>query len=594
MPPNPGIYKMVNQSGVIIYVGKAKNLKKRVASYFTKTHSQDFKTVVLVSQIHHIETIVTKTESEALILERQLVKNHQPRYNIQLKDDKSYPFIKVTRAEPFPRVLVVRERKKDRAKYYGPFPSIGSTKAFQRLLLDVFPLRDCKQAITLTKQQPKCLLLDIGRCIGPCVYKNIKPEYDALLHQLHLLLTGQDRAVIKDFKQKMTALAENQEFEQAALYRDKIERLSQLWEKQTVYLNQTVNMITVGLHQKEGMVYVLIQEILEGKLLYQHGYYEDCHENPDPFVEACLVKFLTETPYIYKEIICNAVVHESIAPICEPVYTCTVPQRGVKKELLFTAEQNAKLALLRVIKEKALMQSEQDVIEQLKQKLSLKKVPHRIFGFDISHLQGTHIVASAVSFTAGKADKSEYRKFNIKTITETSNDPESMREVVTRRLKLCLEKNEPLPDLLLIDGGVGQLNYAIQAVASLELLPLIDIVSLAKREELLYVAHLKEPVKLEKRDVGLRLLQQVRDESHRFANTFQETKRNTSALQSILTEIEGVGFSRLKKLYQAYSSIGDIQKESAEAVSKKAQIPLKVAQNIQAFLTEQYPGKLES
>lgn len=519
---------MKDDQGFVLYVGKAKNLKKRVSSYFmSKKH--DLKTLTLVSQIHDIELIVTETETEALILENQLIKRYKPKYNILLKDDKTYPYIKLTK-EHFPKVIVTRKKQNDGATYFGPYPSIGSSKALQRMLLDLFPIRDCKQAISLDKQEKKCLLLDIGKCIGPCVYKDIKPEYDALIEELKLLLSGRDKALIKRLKDQMQHFSDAMEYEKAAEVRDKIEKCVQLTERQRVDFNHQSNTQVWAVYDAEERVYVLIQEVLNGKLLHQYGFFEDKEKlnSTQDLVEQSFLQFSDVQEEPPQEIICQEefkTLFEDWVPRYKRKTTITSPQKGEKKAILDTAIKNAKLSLTRLIKDEVEKTKKGDVVGEMQRILRLMKRPENIVGFDISHLQGTNIVASAVYFKHGKPYKGGYRKFNIRSVSEQSNDPESMREVVYRRLRLCEKDNEPYPDLLVIDGGRAQLNFALSALSEKGLLGSIDIISLAKRDEEIYTPYYRDPIRLPKHSHVLHLLQHVRDESHRFALTFQRSKR---------------------------------------------------------------------
>jgi excinuclease ABC subunit C len=531
IPHVPGVYQMKDKNGTILYVGKAKNLKKRVSSYFSsKLH--DVKTRVLVSLIDAVDVITTNTENEALILENQLIKTFKPKYNILLKDDKTYPYIKITK-DLFPKISVTRKKLHDGATYYGPYPSIGSTRFLRRMLLDMFPIRDCKQEITLNKMQKKCLLLDIGKCIAPCVKKEVKKEYDDLITQLMMLLSGKDKTLIKNMKHEMAAFSSELKFEKAAEIRDRINKCQQLLEKQRVDLDLRYNAQIWAVHESDDYFYLLIQDIIDGKLLYQFGFIEQKNKITDvtDLVEQAVYEHIGNNGKKTKEIYCDSsllpVIKESVQAIKEKIGV-KAPKKGEKKEWVKNAETNAKLALLKHLKSKTEKKETINVCEELKHVLRLAHCPERIIGFDISHLQGTNIVASAVYFKDGKPYKSLYRKFNIKTVSGKSNDPMSIKEVVLRRLQLCQKQNEPTPNLLLIDGGRGQLNYAVTALSSLGLLGKIDIISLAKKEEEIYTLHFQTPIRLPHSHPGLHLLQYIRDESHRFALTFQRSKRKYS------------------------------------------------------------------
>lgn len=561
LPNNPGIYKMINAEYKIIYIGKAKFLKKRVSSYFNKNHT-DLKTQILVSKIVDIEIIVTNTEQEALILERQLVRKFKPRYNILLKDDKSFPYIKVTNTEPFPRVLVVREKKNDHAIYFGPYPSIGGAKRFQGIINALFPIRDCTKPIERVKKQRKCIQLDLGNCIGPCIYKDVKVEYDHYIEHILMLLKGQNKALISQLKKDMARQSKTQEYEKAAKTRDKIQRLESLYEKQSVDGQQDINTDLWVLMEDFQHIYILNQEIISGKLLSQHGYYFEKNEiaSKQRILEKTLTDHYverqkTKIPIITDTDTAATLNHCDIANLHQSI---TIPQRGFKKDLLNLAISNAKLGLKRIEKEgklaKLKQKAEASLLHNVKETLTLSSEPNWITGCDISHLQGTNIVASAVRFKDGKPYKKEYRKLNIKTVSGKSNDPESLKEASYRIINHYINNKLALPNLLVIDGGQAQLNYAIDALCIVAyeqcdtslsatkfinncrkncletgvisiLDTLIHIISLAKREEEIYFPHRDKTLCLKKSDPTLHLLQRVRDESHRFAVTFQRKKR---------------------------------------------------------------------
>lgn len=536
---------MLDEGNTVIYVGKAKDLKKRVSGYFSKTHD-DLKTMVLVGHIAAIETIVTRTEQEALILERQLIRELRPRYNIHLKDDKSYPYIKVTVNEPFPRVLVVRQKLNDGARYFGPFPSLGSTRKFQQFLNELFKLRDCTKPIDLVKKQRKCIQLDIGKCIGPCLYKEVKGDYDKSIEQLMLLVKGKNKSLIQQLTAQMKTYSSELAFEKAAVLRDRIKRIEAFSQRQLVDLDSTKHYHIWTAVLDGHTLYVMIQKIIEGKLLVQRGFYSTLKpdESAVGFVMESAFQFYDDDDKDQAEIICRA----DYESVFKDVITFTnrqkskvmVPKKGVKMDLLVQAEKNAGLALKRLLSEEKYTEKPMygdSVLKRMKQRLNLSHLPVTIWGFDISHLKGTDIVASTVCFKKGRPDKSGYRKFTIQSITTESDDFRAMYEVVFRRLNRAVEDGEACPDLLLIDGGPVQLSFsqaAVQKVNGLSVTP--DVISLAKREELIFTDPNKDPVKYEAGHPVLRLLQAVRDESHRFALTFQRQKRG----KRYLSELESI------------------------------------------------------
>lgn len=567
LPTTPGIYKMIDKDNSIIYIGKAKNIKNRVKSYFSK-HLDSIKTKIMVKHINRIEVIETQTEKEAFILENQLIKLAKPKYNILLKDDKTFPYIKITIQDVFPRIIVTRNKQNDGSKYYGPFPSLGSSRNLKKTLYDLFPIRDCKQPITLTEEQPKCLLLDINKCIGPCIYKHTKPTYDNLLHQLDLLLTGRNKALISLLQKEMKLLSSQQEFEKAAIIRDRLQLLDSLSQSQRVAVEDSYSFSLWSIVSSETHYYIMVQELIDGKLISQHGFYEEkIVISQEVFIEQTFIEYVNSHSSVLNQLICDSKITDVLSPILKSIDLPgpATPQRGLKKELLANLEKNARHSLHNInLKHKPSTEPPSDVLINLKKVLHLNHIPHLIFGFDISHLQGSNIVGSAVAFKNAAPFKKGYRKFSIKTPFPASNDPASIKEVVFRRLKLCLDLKEDLPNLLVIDGGKAQLNFAFSSLSRLGLASQIDIIALAKKNEEIYTLHQKQPIQLSKSTPIIHLLQHIRDESHRFALTFQRLKRNKLAQQSQLLQIEGLGMQRLKSLYQAFDSIESLKKASLD------------------------------
>ncbi len=525
---------MFSESGTILYVGKAKNLKKRLASYFVNLSHRDIKTSVLVSQISSIQLIVTRTEDEALILERQLIQAFQPRYNIALKDDKNYPYLKVTVQDFFPMVLVVRQRIADGAKYFGPYPSMGSSRFMQRLLGDLFPLRDCSQKIDLLHKQPKCMQLDLGRCLGPCVYKQVKPDYDAWVHDLILLLSGKSRQLIADMRSRMGHFAEALKFEQAAVMRDRVLKLEQLLDRQLVELDRNQHVqVWVYAHDTHTH-YALVQTIIDGKFLYQNGFYLEKKEaSLDLFLDESIMHFLDQKRDDVGKIVWSqwlvddafyAVFHKQEWASWLPTSKIIVPKRGIKRTVLESAQKNAHLALMKLGID-ALKGTSPVEPTDIQDALALAVQPKRMVCIDISHFQGVDIVGSAVVFQDAKPLRTAYRRFQIRTVAGKSDDPRSIQEVVTRYIELVIRQSQPLPDLLVIDGGKPQLAFAIKALEGLQLASKIPCVALAKQDEELFFPDRPTSLKLEKHHPVLHLLQRLRDEAHRFAITYQKYKR---------------------------------------------------------------------
>ncbi len=523
---------MLDQGGKVLYVGKAKNLRKRVSTYFLNLAARDTKTRFLVSKINSIETLLTQTEEEALILERQLIQLYKPRYNIALKDDKNYPYIKITH-EAFPKILVVRHRSSDKATYFGPYPSLGSTKQFLRFIHDLYPLRDCKQSIDTIKHQPKCIKLDLGKCLGPCVIKTIQPDYAQAIEELKLLLSGKNQSLISTLTHQMQTESHDKAYEKAAKTRDKLAKIQSLMQSpQRVQLDPTETFQVWIYAQNNTTHYALIQTFIEGKLLYQKGFYLHKQDlTQEAFLQEAIFHFSTLQEHRKPGyILCDSAMFDAFKPLYSSLAFSQkkshIPQRGPKKQVLDLAQKNALFSLERLSIENSDKPAFiKTLLEKTKETLGTNRLPNRIMGVDISHLQGTDIVGSVVYFKEGSPDKSLYRHMKIRTVQGQSHDPLSIFEVVFRRLKRMIAEKETFPDLLLIDGGKGQLNFALKAMQELNLTDKISVISLAKREEEIFLPGRSESIKLGKEDPVLHLLQRVRDEAHRFAVTFQKTQR---------------------------------------------------------------------
>ncbi|MBA95216.1 MAG: hypothetical protein CMP21_05645 [Rickettsiales bacterium] len=570
LPTTPGIYKMINKDNCIIYIGKAKHLKNRIKSYFSK-HISSIKTKIMLKHISRIDIIETQSEKEAFILENQLIKLYKPKYNILLKDDKTFPYIKVTMHDAFPRIIVTRHKQKDGSQYYGPFPSMGSSRSLKKTLYDLFPIRDCKQPINLDTKQPKCLLLDLNKCIGPCIYKDIKPNYDTLIKQLDLLLTGRNKKLISLLKKEMIRLSHNQDYEQAAIIRDRLSLIEKLTQSQRVALDDSYSFSLWGIVESKTHYYIMVQELIDGKLISQHGFYEEKIQlSLEMFIEKTFLEYANDYVSTLNPIICTSPIASVLSPIVRLINQPSpiVPTRGIKKELLNNLVQNAQHSLHNLnLSYKPSSRHCIDTLMSLKQCLHLQHTPHLIFGFDISHLQGSTIVASSVAFKDALPYKKLYRKFSIKTPLPASNDPACIQEVVYRRLKYCLDKHASLPHLLVIDGGKSQLNFAFSSLSKLGLSSKIDIIALAKKNEDIYLLNHKKPIRLAHHSAVIHLLQHIRDESHRFAISFQRLKRNKLATQSQLLHIEGLGNKRLKALYRVFDSIESLKHASLTDIS---------------------------
>ena len=582
LPSLPGIYQMLNAAGEVIYVGKAKNLKKRVYSYFVSTDKKEIKTQVLVAQIADIKITVTPTEQDALSLENKLIKRLKPRYNIALKDDKSYPFIKITTQEEFPRVIITRDKKRDGALYFGPYALIGSSKLLQRTITDLFPIRECTKPITLDKQQRKCINMDIGKCIGPCVNKTIKATYDDLISDIILLIKGQDKGLIAKLKKQMVTASEQLQFEQAASIRDQISKIELIQKNRRIKeMENSTGQIWLY-RESDEICYGFVQTIEDGAIINQKGFFEKKEPGAKVGLISKMIINAIEDNWIASDISSNTEIYQDLITTLaslelNPPIKVICPKIGPKKALIDAAEQTAGTALLRLKTPESKI-VKPNPLQDLQKYLNLMHYPKHMVCFDISHLQGTDIVASCVDFKEGKPDKSGYMRFNIRQVEGQSNDPLSMKEVVYRRLKRSIDEDK-LPNLIVIDGGVSQLNFACQALTELELIGKIDIISLAKKREEVYLPGNPDPIQMGNGEAR-RLLQRIRDEAHRFAVTFQRTKRQKSIENSILLKIPGIGPERVNQLYTKFKTLNQIQQSSVAEIAKVGNMGLALAQQI--------------
>ncbi|MEK9657564.1 MAG: excinuclease ABC subunit UvrC [bacterium] len=523
LPCLPGVYHFYDTDKQLLYVGKALHLKKRVSSYFQqKQHT--LKTTVMLRKVVWIRVLLCPSEADALVLEKQLVQHFQPRYNILLKDDKHFPYLKLTK-EVFPKLEIVREKKKDGARYFGPYPSIGSTKALKRHLYDLFPIRDCKQAISIDTPEQKCILLDLERCLGPCVYKTIRSEYDAYVQSLTLFLQGKKKSLLKQLETRMHEAATNHHFELAAKFRDSLQQLRRLFSQEPLLTSTTETCLCFALISRSDLHYVSVQHYVDGHLRFQYGHYSQTYCDALDFMEQVAIDVLAELSHIPPLLLCQSDYTEILQELAFSLpATCRVlsPKKGAKAKLLAMAERNAEQALERI----QLKPRKTSVLPQVQTQFRLKQLPRRIFGFDVSHLHGTGIVGSCVCFVDARPSKADYRHFKIKATIPHSNDPLCMKELLLRRFKGCLSKNEPLPHLVLVDGGKGQLSFACDALAELGLLEKVEILALAKRLEEIFVPGASSAIRLNHDDPALHLLQHVRDESHRFALRLQRKQRD--------------------------------------------------------------------
>ena len=563
LPDKPGVYLMRDQAGKIIYVGKAVNLKNRVRSYFQQ-RGLSAKTEALVARIASFETIVTATEMEALILECNLIKKHRPRYNISLRDDKTYPFIKVTLNEAFPRVYATRRLEKDGAKYYGPYASAGAMHETIALLKKLFPLRSCR---SMEAQRP-CLEYHIKRCLAPCAGLVDQESYLAMVKTVCLFLEGRSADVEKDLKRRMLAASEELKFELAGRLRDQLAAVRQVMEKQNI-VTGAGDQDVLGLARLGGQSCVQVFFVRSGKMVGRDRFMLSGGDNEtDGDILAAFVKqYYHEAAFIAREILTPVVLPESellaswLSERKGGAVHLLTPQRGSKRDLVQLAADNA-VEYLRQRNERDAVKHGKSTaaMEELAQRLSLARLPKRIECFDISHIQGAETVASMVVFTGGEPDKAEYRRFKLRTVEGSPDDFASMQEVTLRRYR---EAAEPLPDLIVIDGGKGQLSSALEVIRGVGLSD-IPVIGLAKEFEHIFRENISEPLILPRHSEALRLIQQIRDEAHRFAVTYHRKLRAKRNLVSVLDHIKGIGAKRRQALWKHFGALEKMRAASVE------------------------------
>ncbi len=596
LPASPGVYLMLNGAGEIIYVGKAINLRNRVRSYFQKGSSQPAKVRILVEHIVDFEYILTDSEMEALILENNLIKKHAPRYNVRLKDDKTYPYIKVTMQETFPRVLMVRKRLNDGARYFGPYTDVTAVKETLAFLRKIFPVRSCRKNIEEGGTERPCLNYHIGRCLAPCAGLITKEKYGEMIDEVILFLEGRIERLIPDLTRKMQEASEELEFEKAARFRNQIRGLQALAEKQKIVTERQEDQDYLGYARQGELACVQVFFVRSGKLIGRDHFLVDCsaEEEGTEILRSFMQQYYEEAAYIPKEILIpmtltdSSVLQSWMSGLRGNKVYLHNPQRGQKKQLLDLVMKNAKVVLNETLtrtafKERALKKA----LEELEEIVGLEEIPERIEAFDISNLQGTDVVASLVVWESGALKSDDYRRFKIKNVEGTPNDYEAMREVLTRRFKRGLDEQSDgktmgkfavFPDLVLIDGGKGQLGVALEVRKELGLE--IPFISLAEKREEIYLPQASKPVILPNDSPSLLLLRQIRDEAHRFALSYHRNLRGRSTRGSVLDEIPGVGPKRKRELLRHFGTVKSIREASVEELAEVTGISLKVAREI--------------
>lgn len=586
LPTNPGCYVMLGADGEIIYVGKAKNLKNRVTQYFYDNVKTE-KVMAMVQNIADFYYIITNSEADALSLENNLIKKHKPKYNILLKDDKTYPYLKINLKTDFPYFEIVRKIKKDGAKYFGPFMGGINAKEIVEIINDAFLLRSCTNNVTECTRRRECLNFHIKKCLGPCNGNCTKQEYDARVKQALDFLSGNDDEAEKILREKMLLFSQNEEFELALSYRDKINSLNKIREKKITALNRFIScdIISIATDNIHSAINVLITR--SGRMHGAKNFaFEDGTLSDVECLQNFIMRFYDKNNELPDEVIVNLDLPDAslLEEFFKQSYNKTVniinAKQGVRKQLSEMAELNARDYLEKSIDK---IKHKEDMTVKacmrLKQILSLKRYPKRIECYDISNISGVDKVGSMVVFIDGEKAPDEYRRFRIKTV-EGADDFASLKEVLSRRIAKMQEEPERFapPDLIIIDGGKGQLS-AVQEVLE-DYLKNIDLISIAKQQEEIFTLNDFEPITLQKNDYCLRLLQRIRDEAHRFAITYHRTLHRKNSFISILSEIDGLGKKRINTLLERFGSVYEIKEKTVEELSDVDGIGAVYAQKI--------------
>ena len=583
LPEKPGVYLMKNKRGQIIYVGKAIKLKNRVRQYFQSSRNHSAKTIAMVSHIEDFETIITDNELEALILECNLIKKHHPKYNIMLRDDKTYPYLKITLNEQYPRLTTTRRVIKDGSKYFGPYTNITAMKETVKLLRRLFPLRTCKHL----GERP-CLEYHIKRCLAPCARLVKEDVYNEMVQSVCLFLEGKTEDIEKNLTAKMQNLAQNLEFEMAGKIRDQLLAIRQVTEKQKI-LTDTGNMDAIGMATSPYGICMQVFFVRSGKILGRNQFLMtgDMEDNKENALSAFLKQYYNDAVFIPTEILLPLDIKETA--LLEKWLTeeksvktkVITPKRGVKKDIVEMANENAvKYLQDQENKLKDKMARSIGAVYDLQKYMHLTKPPMRMECFDISHIQGSETVASMVVFQDGKPDKESYRRFKINSTEGKPDDFMSMREVTMRRYGKATAKE--MPDLIIIDGGKGQLSSALEIIRGAGHLT-VPVVGLAKQFEYIFTEHSFEPVILPRQSDALYLVQQIRDEAHRFAITYHRNLRTKRNKVSLLDNIAGVGAKRRKALFDRFENIANIKNATVEELSSVPGISENIAKSIYNF-----------
>ncbi|HIA85806.1 MAG TPA: excinuclease ABC subunit C [Candidatus Marinimicrobia bacterium] len=590
IPRKPGVYLFHDESGKVLYVGKAKVLRSRVRSYFRKSSLSIPRIQNMVKKISDIEWLVTRSESEALLTEAAMIKEHEPRYNILMRDDKSYPYVRITN-EPFPQVLLTRKIVNDGSRYFGPFTEVYNLRETLKVIHKIFPVRSCSYLINddiiARKKISVCLDYHIRKCLGPCEGLQSQEDYSAMIEEVVRFLHGRTDKIVKQLRNEMVEASKRQDYEEAALCRDRISAVEAFTKRQrkisASFADQDI--IAVAVQQKDACAAVI--RLRNGRIIgRERMFLSGVHEqNMSEILSGFMKQFYLESDFLPQEILlqekpegCDSLA-EWLSEKRGKKVTITAPQRGEKAKLVRLSLQNAELLLAENIRKRERRRElVPEMIQQLQADLNLEVPPRRIEAFDISNIQGSNPVGSMVCFVDGVAKKREYRKFKIKTV-KGIDDFAMIREVVLRRYSRLKSEKATFPDLILIDGGKGQLSMAVSALQELGL-SYISVIGLAKRLEEVYVPGSSDPQNIPKSSPGLFLLRRIRDEAHRFAVTFHRLRRKKAATESIFDGISGIGPARRKNLLTKFENVKSISDASVEKVAEEVGVGEKLAEEI--------------
>lgn len=570
LPDTPGVYLFKNGQGEIVYIGKAAVLADRVRSYFQKGADHSPKTTLLVSQVADLETMVTRSELEALILESNLVKRHKPRFNIVLRDDKQYPYVRLPIKDDFPRLSIVRRVQKDGALYYGPYTPANALRETLKVIKHVFPLATCTIEIDGTADRA-CIEFEIKRCMAPCTGNQSREDYHQIVKQVRQFLEGRDHELLDSLRARMEAAAEREEFEEAARVRDRLFKIERMLEKQRITQTSAAEQDVIGLARQGAGVDLQILFVRGGLLIGRKDFFwpQSADAPDEELVRSAIEQFYNKDGQPPKEVLVptnledTALIEEWLSDKRGESVRVLAPERGVKHQLVLLAEENAAAAAADHLRD---VELDRQAGEELKRMLRLDQAPRRIEGFDISNTLGNQSVASMVVWEDGQMKKADYRRFKIQTV-EGANDFASMKEVVTRRYGR--EEHLAQPDLILIDGGLGQLGAALEGLKDTghQSLPILGLAKArGEKEERVFLAGRKNPIVLKPHSPATHLLQRIRDEAHRFAITFHRKLRGQSLLASVLDQVTGIGAMRRNRLLNQFGSLDQLAAASDDAL----------------------------